>query len=313
MIIISLFLAFLFPFELFLFSYAFLGPLHYLTELEWLDSKSYFFNKKILYIFILVSAIISIIFLYTYFTNNYILSNDFYGIILAMIFLLIFILMEFPNKSKKLFIAIFTSLLIIFLVYKYSNGFMIIGLLLPTLVHVYLFTGLFMLYGYLKAPNIYSLLPIIFLFFVPFIIYFIPIDLHQSISEKYFSLYRSTSFMQLNNKFEIFLTTIFKNNNSVGLREYVLKFQIFMAFAYTYHYLNWFSKTSIIGWTKTFTPKKTFFIVFIWTISSLLFLYNYSLGLYVIFFLSLLHVLAEFPLNIQTIKYISNKLILTLK
>jgi len=30
------------PFDLFLFAYAFLGPLHYLTEIRWLHAKKYF-------------------------------------------------------------------------------------------------------------------------------------------------------------------------------------------------------------------------------------------------------------------------------
>ncbi|MEZ4686061.1 MAG: hypothetical protein R3B47_08345 [Bacteroidia bacterium] len=33
-------------FELFLFSYAFLGPLHYLTEINWLQKRSYFVSDK---------------------------------------------------------------------------------------------------------------------------------------------------------------------------------------------------------------------------------------------------------------------------
>ena len=35
-------LAFAIPFELFLFSYALLGPLHYLTEISWLHKRNYF-------------------------------------------------------------------------------------------------------------------------------------------------------------------------------------------------------------------------------------------------------------------------------
>ena len=34
--------AYLFPFELFLFSYAVLGPLHYLTEISWLHERKLF-------------------------------------------------------------------------------------------------------------------------------------------------------------------------------------------------------------------------------------------------------------------------------
>lgn len=46
LILLSLILAIKLPFELFLFSYAFLGPLHYLTEINWLKSKSFFIRKQ---------------------------------------------------------------------------------------------------------------------------------------------------------------------------------------------------------------------------------------------------------------------------
>jgi hypothetical protein len=39
-------LAFFLPFELFLFSYAILGPLHYLTEIGWLHQRNYFSTGK---------------------------------------------------------------------------------------------------------------------------------------------------------------------------------------------------------------------------------------------------------------------------
>src|SRR4051812_17287958 len=38
----SALLAHLLPFELVLFSYAFLGPAHYLTEISWLHDRKYF-------------------------------------------------------------------------------------------------------------------------------------------------------------------------------------------------------------------------------------------------------------------------------
>src|SRR5438128_4598659 len=38
--------AYVFPFELFLFSYAILGPLHYLTEISWLHERKYFTESE---------------------------------------------------------------------------------------------------------------------------------------------------------------------------------------------------------------------------------------------------------------------------
>ena len=46
LIFISLLLAVLLPFRLFIFGYAILGPLHYFTEINWLQSKNYFVKQR---------------------------------------------------------------------------------------------------------------------------------------------------------------------------------------------------------------------------------------------------------------------------
>src|SRR6187402_1220555 len=46
LMIVSCVAAFLLPFELFLFSYAVLGPLHYLTEISWLHRRDYFTTHR---------------------------------------------------------------------------------------------------------------------------------------------------------------------------------------------------------------------------------------------------------------------------
>ena len=72
-----------------------------------------------------------------------------------------------------------------------------------------------------------------------------------------------------------------------------------VAFSYTYHFLNWFSKTSIIKWHLI--PKKNLAIVFLlWIASLALYVYDFYIGLQVLYFLSLLHVTLEFPLNHRT-------------
>ncbi len=78
----------------------------------------------------------------------------------------------------------------------------------------------------------------------------------------------------------------------------VLRLVRFFAFAYTYHYLNWFSKTSIIGWHAV-PPVRLAVIAIAWLASIALYAVNYDLGLRWLFLLSLTHVLLEFPLNFQ--------------
>src|ERR1700744_725109 len=46
LMLVSTLIAFIIPFKLFLFVYAVLGPLHYLTEISWLDKKNFFIRQK---------------------------------------------------------------------------------------------------------------------------------------------------------------------------------------------------------------------------------------------------------------------------
>jgi hypothetical protein len=81
----------------------------------------------------------------------------------------------------------------------------------------------------------------------------------------------------------------------------------FIAFAYTYHYLNWFSKTSIIQWHKV--PAANLSIVLLlWAVSVGLYAYNYFIGFTALLFLSFMHVFVEFPLNWQSFVGIFNGL-----
>src|ERR1700759_3136948 len=58
LMLISCALAFVIPFELFLFSYAVLGPLHYLTEITWLKKRDCFANGKTDYIFLIAPCVV---------------------------------------------------------------------------------------------------------------------------------------------------------------------------------------------------------------------------------------------------------------
>jgi hypothetical protein len=78
--------------------------------------------------------------------------------------------------------------------------------------------------------------------------------------------------------------------------EPVLRLVRFLAFAYTYHYLNWFSKTSIIQWHAV-SKARLLLVTIAWIASIGLNVVNYDLGLRWLFLLSLGHVLLEFPLN----------------
>ena len=59
--IFSTVIAFIIPFELFLFAYAVLGPLHYLTEISWLHDRGYFTKNKYDYLFLAILCLLLLI------------------------------------------------------------------------------------------------------------------------------------------------------------------------------------------------------------------------------------------------------------
>jgi hypothetical protein len=65
---------------------------------------------------------------------------------------------------------------------------------------------------------------------------------------------------------------------------------------YTYHYLNWFSKTSIIGWHEISRVRMVGIIV-LWILAVGIYFVDYRIGFAVLLTLSLGHVILEFPLN----------------
>src|SRR5262249_1389908 len=73
----------------------------------------------------------------------------------------------------------------------------------------------------------------------------------------------------------------------------------FLAFAYTYHYLNWFSKTGIIRW-HVISGRRLALIGAVYVAALGVYAYDYHVGLVALFVLSLVHVLLEFPLDLQT-------------
>jgi hypothetical protein len=82
----------------------------------------------------------------------------------------------------------------------------------------------------------------------------------------------------------------------------------FVAFAYTYHYLNWFSKTSVIRWHEV-SRKRGAGILAAWVAGLVVYAFSYRVGFAVFYVLSVVHVMLEFPLNHQTIANVIRGLI----
>jgi hypothetical protein len=375
LMILSAAFSFVLPFETFLIAYAFLGPLHYLTEISWLHDRQYFSKGK--YDF-LVLLIIGILLSIAAFSQDFQFHTEIYDFFAkANLFDKLLVLGLFSAVLFVFVKNIWIKLAAILILYVYISGWlspeatqgkpstMIFALtsLLPTLIHVYLFTGLFMLFGALKSRSKTGLLSIGFFILVPILlVFFLPVNSEKGNLTEYgktayyadgngffntsISLMRQFELapqMTNNDYINLFvkdslekkeLNARWKNSmdkefiiqnkehpyykNSISLADAKegepkdnwwdlvffssvgIMLMRFIAFAYLYHYLNWFSKTEIIGWHKV--PKVRFIaVITLWLLACGVYLYDYSMGLSFLFFLSFTHVLLEFPLNITSI------------
>lgn len=319
--ILSFLLAVKLPFHVFLISYAVLGPLHYLTEIGWLDDRNYFTtNKKDSWVLVIMCLFMTFGFAYHQF-GNFELTKTWSNAIDGSWFKPI---SDFLLKYERsfIFLAFYTAIMMTFIKKKYLryglmllglfiayhlNGItaytMIIGIMLPTVIHVYVFTGAFILFGALKSKSVSGYASLfVFLAILFLIVFQRPKASDYQLSGYWFDSIVESKFIDLSGAIATFLGWVkpgrYIINTAQGgvLSSVAIKMQIFIAFAYTYHYLNWFSKTSVINWHKV-SRIRLWSAIFIWAGSVGLYIYDYKIGLAALFFLSVLHVFLEFPLN----------------
>jgi hypothetical protein len=386
LMLITAVFAFFLPFETFLLAYAFLGPLHYLTEISWLHDRQYFTKGKYDFVPLLL---IGVALSYAAFAKDFDFNIDFYKEFVALnLFDKLLVLALFSSLLfafvKNLLVKIISILFIFIFISGWlapenatenskSTTIFALTSLLPTLIHVYVFTGLFMLFGALKSRSKTGLLSVAAFLIIPiYLVYGLPVTPKKNYisdygKEAYYAdgdgfFYTNVSIMDhfrlmnepnLTNKqyLDSIINKDSKTNqtpiaerqritdslsdklnqafivpnpeseyymrpipaklaipieskdyywNYVFFSGFGIMLMRFIAFAYMYHYLNWFSKTEVIRWHKV--PKIRFVaVLLLWLTACALYAYNYSLGLSFLFFLSFTHVLLEFPLNMVSI------------
>lgn len=309
--------AFVIPFELFLFSYAILGPLHYLTEISWLHKRQYFSPGKrdywVLAIFaLLITFANTFPFFYNLWGTKDNMGNPLYtadvinfitviqGAIPGLVFSVFAgaALMLMVSDLKRRVAGFLLIIVIAWLFSSNTAAYYAFAVFLPTLVHVFVFTGAFILVGALKGKSTSGILSLVV--FVGcaaslFVLFPSTITVPGAFAIKN---YDATFFGFSQQLFKVFFNQqadadmIYTSATGIMLAR-------FIAFAYTYHYLNWFSKTSVIKWHMI--PRKALItIVVIWMLSLVLYFFDYLTGIMVLYFLSYLHVVFEFPLNFRS-------------
>ncbi|MCD6011840.1 MAG: hypothetical protein K0Q79_1702 [Flavipsychrobacter sp.] len=330
LMVVSCVVAFIIPFELFLFSYAVLGPLHYLTEISWLHKRQCFSpGKKDFIVLGIFALLITIPNIFPHFYTMWGPKDDegrlivteavgnfaiYTGQSVPAIIFTAFAGAALLILTKSTGKRIIGFLLIAFVGYLFRTEkimFIVFSVFLPTLVHVFLFTGVFILLGALKSKSVSGVLSFgVFIACAGSLFLFFPntITPPTPYAEKVYD----ASF--LNYSKQVFDTFLHRptDKNLIYQSSIGIMLARFIAFAYTYHYLNWFSKTSVIKWHQV--PMKSLLVILIiWILSLVLYFTDYQTGLMALYFLSFLHVIFEFPLNFRSFGEVGTHFKLLLK
>jgi hypothetical protein len=271
----ALALTYLVPFELLLLAYVVLGPAHYATEISWLHDRKYFLPQRGIAIGLAAVAVIAAL----------IDNAAWFGFVMWTAFVLCALIAAATTalQTTLLFMAalVLTSIML-------ANGasMAVLGILLPTLIHVSLFTLVFMALGaYRSGQKVQWVLIGIYLAAIVAILIMPPtaasiVPSFAKAAHDYFANVAPA----LSRLFGIEGLTL--DNRLVSL----------LAFVYTYHYLNWFIKAEVIRWADV-SRGRLALVAAASATSTALYFYDYAYGFSVLLALSLAHIVLEFPLN----------------
>jgi hypothetical protein len=275
LLLAALALSYLLPFELFVLSYAVLGPAHYLTEISWLHDRRYFLPHRV------IAAVLCAV----AFAAMFIADAFWLGIVVCFSFVACAILAIAPTQ-RRMWTSLAAAGVAFVVLGQLDAPFRIAWVLLPTLIHVSLFTLFFMTAGAhrSKSPTQFALVAI-YLAAVALILVIPPsgatvIPKLGAIGKEYFGDIAPA------------LGSVF----GVPDLKFDARITGLLSFVYTYHYLNWFIKADVIRWAAVPRPRLIGIAMLSLSATGLYF-FNYAYGFMVLLLLSLIHVLLEFPLN----------------
>jgi hypothetical protein len=270
------------PFEAFLGAYAILGPLHYLTQISWLHDRGWFTTGRWDWVPLALLGVVSLEAAYGQWLGWSGSPFVAFGLGIVVAFV--------ANPVVKL-ATLVSCVALAGPVREWFPARVFFGALLTTVVHVYLFTGLFILAGSMKSRSrsgyaslaVYLACGLGLLFVQPATAYE-PSERVLANLEPFSGLVGAMARLLPGNADHPAIVAIGR----------------FLGFAYTYHYLNWFSKTGVIRWHEI-SPARMATIGLLWLGAVALYAYDYATGLAALFFLSIVHVFLEFPLDARTV------------
>lgn len=273
LILASCALAHYLPFDMVLFSYAFIGPAHYLTQISWMHDRNYFVSVKNAGVLFVVMTMVC-------------MMMPGYGLAAAVIALImaLSLYMVLPNTRSWKIVGSLIGAALVLSALSYPMVTLFFAVLLPTVIHIFVFTACFMWAGAIKTRRVSSYLAF-FILLAGAATFFIPMP----------AVMRPDMVgLQFFDPIVAYLRAILPLSDAAVVQVFG-----FLSFAYTYHYLNWFSKAEVIQWHRI-PRKRLAAIVAVYIVAISVYLYDYVTGFMFILFLGQLHVFLEFPLNLRT-------------
>src|SRR4051794_26561554 len=222
-------LTYLIPFELLLLAYVVLGPAHYATEISWLHDRKYFLPQRGIAIGLALVAVVAAL----------IDNAAWFGFVMWSAFVVCVLLAATTTALQGMLLFIGALALTAWMAMQ-GASLAVLGILLPTLIHVSLFTMVFMALGaYRSGAPIQWVLLGLYVAAIALILILPPsaatiIPSFEKTGQDYFANVA---------------TALGRLFGFPGLR-LDTRLVSLLAFIYTYHYLNWFIKAEIIHWNK---------------------------------------------------------------
>ena len=295
LMIMSALLAFLAPFEVFLLAYVVLGPLHYLTEISWLYDRNCFLPRWRDYAPLILLLMVVILAGGTHWSSER--RDEIVTLVNYAAFFGAAVLIATTARATKI-LAIFLLGLSFLAVGHAEACTILFGLLLPTVIHVFIFTGAFILLGALRSRSRSSLVSMAIFILCAMSCFCLPMAPVHQVTSYARALY--APFERLNWTLMSALNPVSANSNDPLYQSAQgLAVMRFIAFAYLYHYLNWFSKTSIIKWNRI-APPRAAALGLLWMASLWVYAHHGQGGAMLLASLSYAHGFLEMPLDHQT-------------
>ena len=275
LLVLTAALSYALPFELLLISYIVLGPAHYYTEISWLHDRKYFMPHRGLAV-VLALAALGGMFIADPWWSGVLVWSCLVGAAIAALGL---------DPQRSALLAVIAAALTLGMMLG-GAPFVFIAVLLPTFIHVSIFTFAFMTLGAMRSRSVVQFVILGAYLAAIASILIVPPSSRTVIAEyaRLGEYYFGPVAPQLGSLF------------GVPDLQFAGRIAGLLSFVYTYHYLNWFIKADIIRWADMPRPRLAA-VALLSAAATGLYFYNYAYGFMVLLLLSLIHVFLEFPLN----------------